>query len=74
MFGNYMEFNPERQFAMGYSAPCGKDTQIFRDTGTWMAPPRKGTVLCTVNGALARYKLLEITKEKLVMVRFPGKA
>lgn len=65
-WGHYLEFLPKNQVAKGYSAPCGNDTNIHRNDGSYKL--RFKTIMIDLGGkGTLSYRIIEHKKDRLVL-------
>ena len=69
-WGDHIEFNSSNSFVDAYSAPCGNDSQIHNDVGTWQLSGH--TVVTSIPISIdlgTKHIILTLTSDKLILVK-----
>lgn len=68
-WGKYIVLFEDGELTVGYSAPCGNDTNRFRDSGTWTYNPksRKITFSIDVHGRGKVFIVKKASVEKMIL-------
>ncbi|HHG85843.1 MAG TPA: hypothetical protein ENJ82_13940 [Bacteroidetes bacterium] len=67
-WGNYLEFGPENSVTIGYSAPCGNDTNIHAYPGKYQV--KNNTMLLNLgSNGLQRYQIIEMSEAEMILMK-----